>query len=149
MPGYKAHLTGGTVLAAGALAGAFFLEIYRPDPFTGAALLATACLAALFPDVDTSSKGRGLFYGILAVVDIALMIMGKWQWAAILGLVAMLPALDNHRGWTHTWWAMLLVPAAILGTAHFALHPPMQILAPFYAAAVVGYFSHLALDREF
>lgn len=149
MPGYKVHLTGGAVLAAGAFTGAFFLGLYKPDPFSGAALLATACLAALFPDVDTSSKGRGLFYGILAVVDIGLMIMGQWQWAAVVGLVAMLPALDNHRGWTHTWWAMLLVPAVILGAAHFALHPPVRVLLPFYGAAVVGYFSHLALDREF
>lgn len=114
-----------------------------------AALAATCLLASLFPDVDTSSKGRPVFYSMLAVLDLVLIVNEEYKWAAIVGLVAMLPALGNHRGWTHTWWAMLAVPLVLLAVPFVLFEFSWQRLAPFYAAAVLGYFSHLALDRQF
>jgi membrane-bound metal-dependent hydrolase YbcI (DUF457 family) len=59
----------------------------------------------------------------------------------------MLPILSRHRGWTHTWWAMLLVPSPLLILPY--LHVPERPLVglPFYGAAVVGYLSHLVVDR--
>lgn len=149
MPGYKVHLTGAAVLAGGALTALYTMGPYHPEPLQAAALVATCLLAALFPDVDTSSKGRPLFYGLLAGVDMVLIINQQYKWAAIVGLVAMLPAIGNHRGWTHTWWAMILVPLVILALPLVLFQFTWQSLAPYFAAAVLGYFSHLALDREF
>ncbi len=131
------------------MAALYTFDYFRPEPLMGAALLATCLLGALFPDVDTSSKGRPFFYSILAAMDIILIINHEYQWAAIVGLIAMLPALGNHRGWTHTWWAMLAVPLAILAVPLLLCAVDWQTLTPFYLAAVLGYFSHLALDKMF
>ncbi len=101
---------------------------------------------ALWPDVDTDSKGQKLFYSIFFAVDVVLIASRNYEWAAYLGLFCILPALGRHRGWTHTFWAMLLIPAPLLALP--ALLMPERPLAglPFYGAAVVGYFSHLVFD---
>ena len=149
MPGYKAHLTGGILFGAGCLGAVVWFGVYRPDPQTGLALLVVTLLGALFPDTDTDSKGQNLFYGCLVILDLGLMIQGRYQWAAILGFCAMLPAIGHHRGWTHTWWAMLLIPLPIiiLPVVFYQISP--ATILPFYLAAVLGYFSHLVLDRKF
>lgn len=149
MPGYKIHLTGAVLAGGGALAALYTFGPLHPEPLHAAALLTTCALAGLFPDVDTSSKGRPLFYGLLALLDLVLLVNAEYKWAALVGLVAMLPALGNHRGWTHTWWAMLATPLVILAVPLVLFEFSWQTLAPFYVAAVLGYFTHLALDRTF
>ena len=104
-------------------------------------------MGALFPDTDTDSKGQNLFYAIMVVLDIAFMIKGMYRWAAVLGFCAMLPALGRHRGWTHTWWAMALVPLPILLLPMIFFDQPLLRPLPFYLSAVSGYFSHLLLDK--
>jgi len=149
MPGYKAHLTGGALFGGGCLAAVVWFGIYQPDPETALVLFVITLLGALFPDTDTDSKGQNLFYGALVVLDLALMIQGRYKWAAILGFCAMLPAIGHHRGWTHTWWAMLLIPLPIIVLPVIFYRIPPADLLPFYLAAVLGYFSHLVLDRKF
>lgn len=147
MPGYQGHVVGGTLTAGGVwLSLALWLPMYQPEPLQGVALMAIAMLTSLFPDVDTDSKGQRLFYAILVVVDLTLLWFGKYRWAAILGFVAMLPAIGQHRGWTHTWWAMLIVPLPILLLPVIFFGTGLEVLAPYYLAAVLGYFSHLILD---
>nr|WP_245168188.1 metal-dependent hydrolase [Desulfobaculum xiamenense] len=128
---------------------ALWLPAWGPEPVMGVALMAVAILASLFPDVDTDSKGQRLFYAILVLADLTLMWFGKYRWAAILGFVAMLPAVGHHRGWTHTWWAMLVVPLPIVLLPAWFFGTAAVVLVPFYAAAVLGYLSHLILDRLF
>ncbi len=149
MPGYKVHIGGGVLIGGGCLAAVAWFGYYQPKPETAVALVVIALLGALFPDTDTDSKGQNLFYSCLVILDLALMIKGHYKWAAILGFCAMLPAIGHHRGWTHTWWAMLIIPLPIilLPVIFYRLSP--ETLLPFYLAAVVGYFSHLLLDRKF
>ncbi len=161
MPGYKGHIYGALV-AFGAyvavLAYVLFAE-WMPLPvhpmetplataFYAAALLVLTVLFGLWPDVDIDSKGRRIFYGFFLIVDVYLIITGRFQAAAYLGLFAILPAVGKHRGWTHTWWAMLLVPSPLLVVPYLNLPDTPWVGAPFYAAAVIGYFSHLFLDGE-
>ena len=149
MPGYRPHIIGGAVLAAGALFAAQTLRVHAPGLPTQAAQLAVATAFALAPDVDTHSRGRSWFYGLLVLADAALIVTRHYQWAALLGLLAMLPAIDGHRGWTHTWWAMLLVPLPLLLAPVLLYGWAWQTAAPWYLSAVLGYFSHLLLDRQF
>lgn len=149
MPSYKVHITGAALLAAGALTALYTLGPYHLPPLHAAALTATCILASLFPDVDTSSKGRPVFYALLAGLDLVLIINQHYKWAAIAGLVAMLPALGNHRGWTHTWLAMLLAPLAVMALPLIFFQFSWLDILPYFIAAVLGYFSHLALDRTF
>ncbi|MFO7786047.1 MAG: metal-dependent hydrolase [Thermodesulfobacteriota bacterium] len=149
MPGYRGHVAGGAILWAGCFAGAVQLHLVQPQLEPAVVLGVTALMGALFPDTDTDSKGRGLFYLILVILDLSFMIKQMYRWAAILGFCAMLPALGRHRGWTHTWWAMLLVPFPILLLPVVFYDQPLPRLLPFYFSAVIGYFSHILLDRVF
>lgn len=110
-------------------------------------LVATAMLASLFPDTDTCSMGRRVFYLIMLGLDVVLIINGHYEWAAILGLLAILPAIGPHRGWTHAWWAGLLAPLPIIILPLIFFSTGLPVTLPFYLAGVVGYASHLALDR--
>jgi hypothetical protein len=155
MAGYKGHLAGGTAFFAvylSALAYVFSVDAaYRQFSALELAgyplaLFVLTLLFALWPDVDTDSKGQSLFYGLFFVTDLFLIATEQFKEAAYLGLFALLPALGHHRGWTHTWWAMLLIPSPLLVLPY--LHVPERPLVglPFYGAAVVGYLSHLAMD---
>ncbi|MBF0480082.1 MAG: metal-dependent hydrolase [Desulfovibrionaceae bacterium] len=149
MPGYKAHIGAGIVfyaLAAGL--GAWLVE-YRAAPPQAVLMGVLAILGALFPDVDTSSKGRHLYYGALAVVDAVLLLKGQYKWAAVIGFCGLLPALGPHRGWTHSWWAMLLVPLPVIILPEMFYGLTWKMTFPYYAAFVSGYLSHLVLDKNF
>jgi len=149
MPGYKGHIAGALTASGAALSGVWWLGLYRPGPQTLLMLAALAVLGALFPDVDTSSKGRCLYYGAAALADAAFIVAKQYKMAAVLGFCAILPAVGAHRGWTHTWWAGIMVPGAALLGAVTLLDVPWRTLIPYYLAAVLGYYSHLALDRTF
>lgn len=148
MPGYKGHLAGGMVVGAIVLGGVISSGVYTPAPAQIIVLGALVLLGALFPDVDTDSKGQHLFYLMLVVLDLALLWKGYFKWAAILGFAAMFPALGAHRGWTHTWWAMLLTPLPIILLPVWLYDSSLRNMAPLYLAVVTGYASHLLLDRR-
>jgi len=150
MSGYKAHLAGGAVAGGAAWAvSALWLKTYVPGAAELALLAPTALLGALFPDTDTDSRGQNIFYALMAGLDITLIAGGHYQWAALLGLLAMLPALGRHRGWTHAWWAAVVVPAPLLLVPPLLFHADPAMAAPFFAAAAIGYASHLVLDKIF
>lgn len=155
MAGYKGHIAGATVFYAVYLAGlgyvfsvdaayARFSEVELVAFPT--ALFGLCLMFGLWPDVDTNSVGQDLFYTIFFVADVVLIATRHFEEAAYLGLFAILPVLGKHRGWTHTWWAMLLVPSPLVILPYlFFPERPFSGL-PFYGAAVVGYFSHLFMD---
>jgi hypothetical protein len=111
-----------------------------------AAVFVLSILFALFPDIDTNSKGQNIFFGLALAVDILLIASGNIQAAAYLGLVAMLPVVGKHRGWTHSKLAMLLVPLPMLIVPYLYSSSMLPISVIYYGAAVSGYFSHLLLD---
>ena len=166
MAGYKGHLTGAAVVtgayvvALGALGAAGGVALDRlVDLGSGGAAVAFEAIGAaavmmglglmfgLWPDVDTNSKGQNVFYALFLAVDVALIWGRHFEEAAYLGLFCILPVIGKHRGWTHTTWAMVLIPAPLV-LAPMLLFPEQDPLAglPFYGAAVAGYFSHLLLD---
>lgn len=148
MPGYKGHLTGGAVISGAVLAWLVWAGIYVPSTHQMVVMGCLALLGALFPDVDTDSRGQHLFYLMLVVLDVILLWSGQYKWAAIIGFAAMFPALGPHRGWTHTWWAMLIIPLPIcILPVYFYGTDPKNML-PYYGAAVTGYASHLLLDGK-
>jgi membrane-bound metal-dependent hydrolase YbcI (DUF457 family) len=154
MAGYKGHIAGGLgagvllatlipLLPVAALAG-MALQLHDWQVLWG--VIVVSILFGLFPDVDTNSKAQDIFFWLVFIVDLILIYGDEFVAAAYLGLIAMLPILGNHRGWTHSRLAMLLVPLPILIGP--LLHDSNTLSAGllFYAAAVAGYFSHLLLD---
>jgi membrane-bound metal-dependent hydrolase YbcI (DUF457 family) len=151
MAGYRGHISiaflFGVVLVIGLSFTSVAMAMEWPERIINAlVILWIAVLFGLFPDVDIKSKGQLLFYWLFFLLDGILLLTEHYQEAAFLGFLAMIPILSKHRGWTHTFWAMLLVPAPILvGPMYFAGEPVTDGL-PYYLGAIVGYFSHLVAD---
>jgi membrane-bound metal-dependent hydrolase YbcI (DUF457 family) len=154
MANYRGHLAGGLIFT-GLYAAALtmvpvqqFAEEARllSDWQAMAAVFVIGMLFGLFPDVDTNSKAQDIFFGIAFPVDVLLVWGGHVQAAAYLGLICMLPIITHHRGWTHSKWAMLVVPLPILLVPWLYNDAVIPISIVYYGAAVVGYLSHLFLD---
>jgi membrane-bound metal-dependent hydrolase YbcI (DUF457 family) len=154
MANYKGHIIGG-VGACAAYVGAMSLVendwLQRTSGILGdwqmtAGLFIVAILFALWPDVDTNSKGQDIFYGLGLIALITLIMTNRFEAAAYLGLLAMLPIVGKHRGWTHSFPAMVLVPLPIVLVPYLQSSTLVDTAVIFYGAAVAGYFSHLLLD---
>lgn len=151
MAGYRGHISIAVVFAVVLLVALSFtslaIAMTLPQKLLSAiVILWIAVLFGLFPDVDIKSKGQLLFYRLFFVLDVILLLTERYQEAAFLGFLAMIPILSRHRGWTHTVWAMLLVPSPILlGPMYFAGEPVLDGL-PYYLGALAGYLSHLVAD---
>ena len=141
LAGDRGHLVGATVFFAVYLGVLVLLysvdQAYRQ--FTEVELIAyplglfgLCLLFGLWPDVDTNSKGQNIFYSLFFVVDVGLIVAREIEAAAYLGLFCILPALGKHRGWTHTFWAMLLIPSPLLLPGRLVSHllSPSPLLLP-------------------
>ena len=155
MAGYRGHLAGATVAYVIYFAG--LAAVFAVDQAYAQlsdweilayplSLFAICLLFGLWPDVDTNSKGQDIFYTLFFLCDVLFITTGRYEEAAYLGLFAILPILGKHRGWTHTYWAMLLIPSPLFFLPYLMLPERPLLGLPFYAAAVVGYFSHLFMD---
>lgn len=154
MANYKGHIVGGA-LVCGAYVGVLTLAPGDALAETAgilsdwqmvAALFVVAQLFALFPDIDTNSKGQNIFFGTALLADIALIATNRIEAAAYLGLLSMTPIVGKHRGWTHSLAAMALVPSPILLIPYLNNQYILPTSFLFYGASVAGYFSHLLLD---
>lgn len=154
MANYKGHIAGGVIFG---LAFAGVVSFFPVEQFAESAgvlrdwqaltaVIVISVLFSLFPDVDTNSKAQDMFFGIAFPLDILLLWQGYIQAAAYLGLIAMLPIVGHHRGWTHKKWAMFVIPLPILIVPYLYNDQILQASIVYYSAAVVGYSSHLFLD---
>lgn len=154
MANYKGHIAGGAaactayVMCVSALPGSFIAQtggLFSDWQFL-AGLFIVAMLFALWPDIDTNSKGQDIFFTAGFLLDIVLIWQGYIEAAAYLGLLAMTPIIGKHRGWTHSKWAMVLVPLPIVLVSYLYRETVVVTTLIIYGAAVAGYFSHLLLD---
>lgn len=154
MANYKGHLAGAVAVTTVYVIGMSFLPgelLVRTGGILSdwqmvAGLYVVSMLMGLWPDIDTNSKGQDIFFGIAFLFDILLISQGYLEAAAYLGLLAMTPIIGKHRGWTHSKWAMLLVPLPIVVFPYIDNSNILATYLVFYGAAVAGYFSHLLLD---
>jgi membrane-bound metal-dependent hydrolase YbcI (DUF457 family) len=156
MANYKGHIVGGLVASSAFAVALYLTPIHQvaetADLLYGwqsiVAVLVIGVLFGLFPDVDTNSKAQDLFFWIVFPLDILLLAIGNIQAAAYLGLIAMLPIIGHHRGWTHSKWAMFVVPLPILIVPYLYNNDLLPVALMYYGAAVFGYFSYLLLDGQ-
>lgn len=140
---------GGVFAAALTGAALVYFEV-MPLHWPRLITLAGVCvLGSLFPDIDTDSKGQTVFYVAFLALDTWLIALRRYELSAWLGLLAVIPIIGQHRGWIHTWWAMLLLPLPIVLVPWLVFGQHWHPYAQVYGAFVLGYFSHLALDRQF
>lgn len=146
MPGYKGHIAGGIV--TGLLVHAYLLPASSTTLWCFPEhLLLTVC-GALFPDIDTKSKGQKLFYSTLFIYCILLFLQQKYHVIALLSLCAWIPLLVRHRGIFHQPWFLLMLMVIILCIAHSGNSAG---LSDQYTNNVLCFFagawSHIILDR--
>ena len=154
MAGWKGHVVGGLASVTIYTLAVSFGPVERLAELAGflhnwhvsVAVFIIGLLFAIFPDVDTNSKAQDLFFGMIFLLDVLLIANGYIQVAAYLGLMAMLPIISHHRGWTHEIWAMFIVPLPVLLVPYLYNSSLLLISIIYYGAAVVGYFSHLFFD---
>jgi len=151
MAGYKGHISTAILFGVLLLAGLSFTSIAETMPLSeklvkSLVIVWLAVLFGLFPDIDIKSKGQMLYYRLFFLLDLLLLLKGLYTQAALLGFLALLPILSKHRGWTHTYWAMLLIPSPILIGPMYLAHAPILDGLPYYLGAVAGYLSHLVAD---
>jgi len=151
MSGYRGHISAAIIFGVLLVFGLSYTAVAEAMPLEekvlkGIIIIWLAVIFALFPDIDIKSKGQLLFYRLFFLLDVVLLLSGHYEEAALLGFLALLPILSRHRGWTHTVWAMMLIPLPILaGPMYFAKAPTTDGL-PYYLGAVAGYLSHLIAD---
>lgn len=154
MANYKGHIAGGVVFTGAYTLAMFYAPVERLAEYAAVlydwqamtAVFVIGMLFALFPDVDTNSKAQDIFFWTVFPIMLMLVYGEQYQAAAYLGLIAMLPVLTHHRGWTHRKWAMFVVPLPILLVPYLANDQVLPLSLIYYGAAVTGYFSHLFLD---
>lgn len=154
MASWKGHIAGGIVCSAAYTAAISYAPVERfaeaadllQDWQVFASIFVICVLFSIFPDVDTNSKAQDLFFGIVFPIDLILIFTGNLQAAAYLGLIAMLPIVGHHRGWTHESWAGFIVPLPILLAPYIYNHTLLLVSVVYYGAAVTGYLSHLLFD---
>lgn len=143
MPNYKGHLVGGIVLYATILL-CFFPAVQGS---TMCEWLFFVCIGALFPDIDTKSKGQRLFFVLLAGVLAYLLLRQKVYAAVLLAIVACVPLIAHHRGLFHNF--------LFLTGFSWGIGLAVAYLLPEYRTIIVydtlffwmGVFSHIVLDR--
>jgi membrane-bound metal-dependent hydrolase YbcI (DUF457 family) len=144
--GWKEHTLIGFMVFAGLYITLKELGYLPPDPVQILLIFSLTILAALFPDIDTNSKGQDIFYGALVIIDGYLIYQQLYHEAAILGFLALMPVVTQHRGWTHSYLAAIILPLPLLYPAIF--HIPVLFSGPvMYTAAVSGYVSHILIDK--
>lgn len=144
MAGYRVHVTAALLFCGLLYMFPFWNSL---SPCGKAACVGLAVFFGLFPDVDIKSRGQTLFLMLFLIVDAVLILRGDYKRAAFLGFLVAIPVIARHRGWTHSWGAMAAVPGAFyLAAVQYTGEPPLDLL-PYFLAAMLGYASHLFVDR--
>jgi len=145
---FKDHLAAGAIVATMTTAALGFEVLVFP----------VTLFFSLFPDLDTASIPQRWSYRAITLGLMVLAYYGLYQEAVALAVVAMLPLLDRHRGWTHRVWAPLLFPGVAIAVYSFVvLHTgPLDVQWEqqftqnwkLFAGLVLGWYTHLLLDSK-
>jgi hypothetical protein len=142
MPGYRGHLVGGAIAFA-----LLCIATRPPFSFIGQCeLLLLTCLGALFPDIDTKSRGQRYFYSLLGILFAILFFHRQFIVISLLALAGIVPLIVAHRGPFHNpkiiCSIIVICIFGISGTFSIRLqHLWWQGLSFF-----IGALSHLLLD---
>lgn len=105
-----------------------------------------ATLYSLLPDIDIKSRGSKIFYLLILTLVLYFFKKGETLTALIIISASLLPQTVPHRKYTHNLLFALIFPLPV-----YLLFPEVSISLSyfplFYISAVVGFVSHLIMDR--
>ncbi|MFZ5954127.1 MAG: metal-dependent hydrolase [Candidatus Dependentiae bacterium] len=145
MPNYKGHLCGGIAIYGLTL---FLIShyLYAPNFITSLEWLFFACAGALFPDVDTKSKGQKWYFRFLFILLLYALCTNYTygMWFAMFCIV--LPLTVKHRGMFHRIWFVVGIPVAA-GLISCAYIPWCRTVIWYDTLFfILGALSHIWLD---
>ena len=147
MPGYKGHLIGGAIAFSCVIV--LFAWWQSPPFFIAVQYFFCTLLGSLFPDIDTKSRGQGIFYRALLLILGILLFQGQQQLCIVISLLALTPLLVRHRGLFHKPWFLLMIPS-FLAWLSVVLGILSSSLAIGYGCFfITGALSHIILDKMF
>lgn len=145
MPNYKGHLAGG-VAAYTVVLSLIGYFIFAPHVITGLEWLLFCCAGALFPDVDTKSKGQKWYYRLLLLL-FAIALYKQHMYAVwMVVFCVMLPLVVKHRGIFHRIWFVVGIPLTIGFIGCVQMPHCKTIIGYDVLFFIAGALSHLWLD---
>lgn len=146
MPNYRGHLTGAFIFYC-IIIGVF--SFYTYSFITLIEWFLCTLLGALFPDIDTKSKGQKLFYRILFVMIAIFFVQQKLRLIALFAFIACIPLITRHRGVLHNFWAILSLIILLLVVTYYFVPNYFMLIAWDLFFFMMGVISHLWLDLGF
>ena len=158
---YKGHLAGGLLVSAGATAA---FAVGAGGEFTAQTIggvFATTLFFSLSPDLDTSSRPQRWYFKLVFIILAGLAWNEQFRLATALALVAIMPVLDHHRGWTHHRLSPPLALGAAGALCGYWMLPEEASFREWVTqvtdlarsdilviagAAILGWYTHLILD---
>ena len=171
---FHGHMVGGVVagvvaVAVGLAAGELdyvplSVDIDWRDAATqkGAAVFVTALFMSLFPDLDTASVIQRWFYRAMFILMAVVYFNGRFDVFVLLAFLALLPAIHQHRGWTH-WPLTPWLVALFFSVVHeyyrvrgfwfldFTWSHVLTFFGKYWlfvGACILGHYTHLILDSK-
>lgn len=144
MPNYKGHIVGGVISYAGLL---YLLRCHNPTFLTSVEWLFFALIGALFPDVDTKSKGQKFFYQIVGILLLVLLVQKRFQTIAFVAIVSLFPLLVRHRAIIHSLYFIIGLSLGVIIYAHFTIPCYATIIFFDTLFFLVSACFHIVLDR--
>lgn len=144
MPNYKGHLAGATILYVFIVF--ICIGMIKVSFFCAIEWLLFILAGALFPDVDTKSKGQKYFYFVALLFFIFLTVRKHFEMATCCSFIIMTPLLVSHRGIFHNPWFVIITPLCVSAIIH-SLMP--RISYRFFLDTlffIAGALSHIWLD---
>ncbi len=144
MPSYRGHFLGSLC--------AYFvtaLFLYKASLVTHIEWLFCAILGGLFPDIDTTSKGRKIWFRIFVLITVLIVLQQKFYLIPILLFISTIPLVVRHRGILHNIWfisCLLLITLVCVYWYKQRYFFPVFYDAVFFFAGVIA---HLWLDMGF
>ena len=146
MPGFAVHSS--VCACVGTAFGVAAYHSFGCSMNLSVAVGTTAWLFSLFPDIDIKSKSSKIFYTIFLAAMIASFAYGKYAMGNIIGMIACLPQLVNHRGIFHKpLMGVFLGAVPVVYGFSTGVHAADSLYIS--AAVIAGYFTHLVLDGFF
>jgi len=148
MSNFTGHRNAGLII--GAVIGTALFTIGTSFGITREELFVSvisAFIFSLFPDIDIKSTPSKFFYWAVAISLGYFYYKQEYVIGHVIGMVSILPQLVRHRGFFHHPITASLLPLWIF-YLYYVKVIDLRFAAIVYGASVVGYFTHLFMDRK-
>ena len=156
---FKGHLAGGIIV--GCVVSSVATHLSAVPALLALKVFLLTVGFSLYPDLDVSSIPQRWFFRGILVLLLFLVVSKYFRIASIIAIVAVLPLISKHRGWTHSVWSAILFPIFLfIGYQHlfvmkigfdmkyfYKMHKLLSINFWLVLSCSLGWLTHIYLDK--